>query len=188
MHSARVDTLFPLHRASGVIILRDQVRARGRRMTRGATSGAAVWILSIAAAGFVLVSVLPSGVSGSTIGTPPSSSIAPHAATPHGSPPVGNNSTWISLNVSNPPAPRWLPGITYDPATQSVLLTGGSNGPNFPPQTWSLANSTWTNITATSGPNPPDVTGMVYDSDLGLVVAYGDVSGFGVTFEFANGT
>jgi hypothetical protein len=158
-------------------------------MARSGTVRQAVGMgLIVIVAGLVMVSLFPTGASGSAVGTRATSAPAPASNTPSGSPPLGNNSTWTSLNVSNPPSPRWLAGITYDPSSRSVLLSGGTNGPAIPAQTWSLANSTWTNITTTSGPNPPFVAGMVYDPALGVVVAYGDVSGFSVTYEFSNGT
>jgi hypothetical protein len=156
-------------------------------VARVASGGRVLSILTALVAGLVVTSLIPSVSDGGTGGLPVSPSLTPQLA-PHGPPSVGNNSTWTPLNVTNAPAARWLPAITYDPATQSVLLFGGSSGPALPSATWSFANYTWTNISATTGPSPPDLAAMVYDTALGAVVGYGDVSGYAVTFEFANGT
>jgi PKD repeat protein len=99
----------------------------------------------------------------------------------------GPGSNWTPVVVHHAPTPRWLAPTTYDPTTQSILLSGGADPFSVGAQTWSLFDGNWTNITGTSGTNPSNLSAMAYDPALGVVVGVGAYGDQPTTWEFSSG-
>ncbi len=104
----------------------------------------------------------------------------------------GSNS-WTALNASNPPPPRAVPGMIYDPVHHKVILFGGRSG--FPPagdsmgDCWSYdpAGNAWTNLNPTSVPTAREAMGMVWVSGWNRALLFGGHNG-GVPGTFFNET
>ncbi len=101
---------------------------------------------------------------------------------------------WLSIDGSGvaPPA-RAGASLTYDPATQSLILFGGSSnvaGRSLLNDTWSFADNAWTELSASSGPPSRAEAAMAYDPSLGSVVLFGGAISSGIakdTWQFADG-
>ena len=89
----------------------------------------------------------------------------------------GNSSTWTDLDpLANAPANRLAPGMTYDTATGTIILFGGScncvSGSYFN-DTWSWNGSAWTQLGTASSPFPRCCASMDYDAATGTVILFG---------------
>ena len=92
-----------------------------------------------------------------------------------------DGSTWkqllspgcINTCPSSPPA-RYDAAMTYDAATQTVLLFGGSdNGGDQLGDTWSFNGSAWTQLSPANSPPARDRASMVYDPATHTVLLFG---------------
>jgi N-acetylneuraminic acid mutarotase len=101
------------------------------------------------------------------------------------------SNSWTALNTSNPPPPRAVPGMAYDPVHYKMILFGGRSG--FPPagdsmgDCWSYdpASNTWTNLNPASAPTAREAMGMVWVPGWNRVLLFGShnggVPGFSLT-------
>jgi len=104
-----------------------------------------------------------------------------------------NSNSWTALNASNPPPPRAVPGMIYDPVHHKVILFGGRS--SFPPEgdslgdCWSydLASNAWTNLNPTSAPTAREAVGMVWVSEWNRALLFGGHNG-GIPGTFFNET
>jgi hypothetical protein len=95
------------------------------------------------------------------------------------------NDTWtnISARLSTSPSPRWGMAFVYDPATEQIVLFGGSDASgDVNGETW-VFNGTWTDLTSRQSVSPPALysPGATYDPNLGGVLLYGGQNGFAST-------
>lgn len=81
---------------------------------------------------------------------------------------------WTNLTGTAGPAPpaRWSGAMTYDAATDSVVLFGGQNATTFFNDTWSFAGGGWHPIATLHAPTPRD-TSLAYDNRSGSLLLYG---------------
>lgn len=93
---------------------------------------------------------------------------------------------WVNISKSSgghiigaPPA-RLFPAMTYDPATDQVLMYGGytrdsAGAGAYLTDTWAFANGTWTNLTGSVGTPPPGrwAPSMAYDPVLNGTILFG---------------
>lgn len=166
-------------------------------------------LATVAVVGFLLASLTPAtpvtmetkGVSGGDISLEPSSNRASQSGPNH---PLSENSrescptaacaqassasdsalagspSWT--NLTNPNRPPWANDIamTFDNASQSVLLFGStpeSNG--LGNGTWAFSSGTWKDLTSTAGDAPPTQQhmAMTYDAHDGYVLMFGCLAG-----------
>ena len=91
----------------------------------------------------------------------------------------GGSWTNISSTLSIAPSPRWGMAMVYDPASQQIVLFGGTDTyGNVNDQTW-VFNGTWSQV-ALNATSPPALygAGATYDPSLGGVLLYGGQAGF----------
>ena len=97
-----------------------------------------------------------------------------------------NGSAWTELianGASGSPAARYGVGMTYDAATGTIVLFGGSTG-SHPNDTWSFNGSAWSNVTPVSPPGRFQAS-MAYDAATGTALLFG---GQGACGGFCNDT
>lgn len=94
-----------------------------------------------------------------------------------------NATGWHELFPARAPSPRGRSAMTYDPATDEVVLFGGTTGTITTPgavfnDTWVFRGGEWTNLTATAGAAPPPTgfASMVYDAADGYALMVGGLS------------
>jgi hypothetical protein len=81
--------------------------------------------------------------------------------------------TWAQQTPVLSPSPRSGAAMTYDGASQKILLFGGFDGANLFGDTWTYDGSTWVQITPpVSPPARMDAT-MAYDAPTNRVILYG---------------
>ncbi len=89
------------------------------------------------------------------------------------------NGTWNDITSSQTVSPPGVfnAGITYDPATGSVILLDGSTGSGNPNAngTWAFSGGLWAQVPATTLPPPLRSPGMFYDPLTSSILLYGGV-------------
>jgi Galactose oxidase, central domain len=85
--------------------------------------------------------------------------------------------TWTQLSpVVSPPA-RSYPAMTYDAASQKVLLFGGFGGSGYLNDTWTFDGTTWTKVDTALTPSARTNAQMAYDRHTHQVVLFGGYDG-----------
>ncbi|MCI4368641.1 MAG: kelch repeat-containing protein [Thermoplasmata archaeon] len=88
----------------------------------------------------------------------------------------------LSAAVGLAPSPRFGPSVTYDTATQKVLLFGGCpyiGSSTCYNDTWTYSGGKWTNLSLSAGPSPRRGAQMAYDPVTKVVLLQGGVNGAG---------
>ncbi len=91
-----------------------------------------------------------------------------------------NADKWTEMNPATSPPARWTHTMAYDAESDRILLFGGKNSPDGPPnsETWSYdfnANM-WANMNAGRSPSIWGVRRMAYDSESDRTVLFGSTS------------
>jgi hypothetical protein len=84
-----------------------------------------------------------------------------------------DGTNWVELNPASSPSPRWNVSMTYDPATQMIVLFGGYDNGTASGETWNWNGSNW--IQQHPGASPAARYGDMigYNAALGGVALYG---------------
>ncbi len=85
--------------------------------------------------------------------------------------------TWIQLFPAASPSVRSYPAMTYDPASNMVVLFGGFGGSGYLNDTWTFDGTTWTKVETASAPGPRTNAQMAYDRRARKVVLFGGYDG-----------
>jgi N-acetylneuraminic acid mutarotase len=89
--------------------------------------------------------------------------------------------TWTNLSPAGAlPSARAYPSMVYTPATNKVIMFGGTSNGTFLNDTraYDPTANTWTNLNPTGAlPSPRWAHSMVYDSTTGKVILFGGMSG-----------
>lgn len=77
---------------------------------------------------------------------------------------------WFQVNPPASPSARWGHRMVWDPASQSVLLYGGSEGSD---ELWSWNGTTWTQIVAANAPPARSERSFAINPATNLMVVFG---------------
>ncbi|MFX1533184.1 MAG: Kelch repeat-containing protein [Promethearchaeota archaeon] len=85
------------------------------------------------------------------------------------------NNSWINLNPTSKPSPRYNPAMTYDSINQKLVLFGGYGSSGYLSDTWiyDYSNNQWTQVFPITSPGVRHSHAMVYDSVNQKVVLFG---------------
>lgn len=89
-----------------------------------------------------------------------------------------DSNTWTRTNPSTSPAARGSHGMTYDPASDRVILFGGRNSIQDFGDTWAydFNSDTWTRMDPETSPSARHGLAMAHDAGSGGVVLFGGVT------------
>jgi hypothetical protein len=80
---------------------------------------------------------------------------------------------WVQPNLSPVPPPRWGSRLAYDPASQQVVLFGGSLDKAVFDDTWTYDGQAWGQVVTTAQPPQRSGHNMFYDPTRGRVMLFG---------------
>src|SRR5437773_273209 len=90
---------------------------------------------------------------------------------------VPDTASWVQLSpASSPPARSYL-AITYDPASDKIIMFGGFDGTTYLNDTWTFDGVTWTEVATNTRPPARAAAQMAYDSVTRKVVLFGGYDG-----------
>jgi hypothetical protein len=82
-----------------------------------------------------------------------------------------DGSTWSQITTTGAPPAMWAGAMSYDPASQSIALTGGNTNSGVISAMWLFSSgTTWT---SNAGPSMRGWHAMTYDSFRGKLVVFG---------------
>jgi hypothetical protein len=90
-------------------------------------------------------------------------------------------STWTQQHPTRSPSARTGASMVYDPASNQLLLFGGSatTGTGFSGQTWTWNGSNWTLLHPATSPPGREDQQMAYDAATGTVILFAGFHGTG---------
>lgn len=84
---------------------------------------------------------------------------------------------WMQLPAPNSPSARSYMAMTYDPASDKVVMFGGFDGSTYLNDTWTFDGVTWTQVTTPVAPPARVNMQMAYDVLTQKVVLFGGYNG-----------
>src|SRR5206468_8793434 len=84
---------------------------------------------------------------------------------------------WIELCPPISPSPRSYLAMTYDPASDKIIMFGGFDGTTYLNDTWTFDGVTWTEVATNTRPPARAAAQMAYDSVTRKVVLFGGYDG-----------
>jgi len=86
---------------------------------------------------------------------------------------VWNGETWMQADPAASPSARSGAGLAYDPASQTLVLFGGSGESGVLGDTWTWDGTTWTQQSPATSPAPRFDTSMISHAPTGTVLLFG---------------
>src|SRR5206468_10952676 len=84
---------------------------------------------------------------------------------------------WIELCPPISPSPRSYLAMTYDPASDKIIMFGGFDGTTYLNDTWTFDGVTWTEVARVTPPPARAAAQMAYDGVTHQVVLFGGYDG-----------
>ncbi len=84
---------------------------------------------------------------------------------------------WIQVFPGTSPTPRSYLAMTYDEASQKVILFGGYDGTKHLNDTWIFDGVTWTRVNASIAPPARSAAQIAYDRVTRKVILFGGFNG-----------
>lgn len=87
--------------------------------------------------------------------------------------------TWLNLNPSTSPPPRWFPAMSWDSTRNRLVLFGGQDVQSgFRNDTWELLGRIWIPVTTTNSPPKRGRHAQSFDRKRNVTVVFGGWNGF----------